>query len=155
MKKLLPLFLMAVIASCSTPKYYSCPKYVGVVFSADTLPKKHSYIDSLVLAGRIITKEDDISLCVHKDVSCKCARWVNGQVIVGQIKMDTTCEWMHISMRDMAFVINRKALAVRRDGYCIAHLDGDKKPFPVHWHVGWCQGKDSLFNRLVKEGRAK
>lgn len=67
---------------------------------------------------------------------------------------DTTCEWMHISMRDMGFVLNRTALAVRRNGYCIAHLQADNKPFPEHWHVGWCQGKDELLNRMVT-GRAK
>jgi hypothetical protein len=58
-------------------------------------------------------------------------------------------------MRPKGFVISQMALAVRHDGFCIAHLDCAGKPFPEHYHVGWCKGKEELFNRLVKEGRAK
>lgn len=71
------------------------------------------------------------------------------------LKRDTVSEWMHISTRAKGFVIAQTALAVRNDGYCIAHLDCDKKPFPVHYRVGWCQGKELLFNRMVKQGRAQ
>ena len=122
MKKLLPILLVALFASCSPSRMITpCPKYVGVVFSADSLPP-----------------------CQHKLANCKCLRVVAD-------KHDTTSEWMHISMRDVGFVINRKALAVRSNGYCISHLDCDKKPFPVHYHVGWCEGKELLFNRLVSQ----
>jgi hypothetical protein len=70
-------------------------------------------------------------------------------------KPDTACEWMHISMtRGKGFVVARKALSVRVGGICTTHLDCAGKPFPEHYHVGWCQGKESLFNRLVK-GRGR
>lgn len=70
-------------------------------------------------------------------------------------KPDTLCEWMHISMtRGKGFVVARKALCVRIGDHCTAHLDCSGKPFPAHYHVGWCQGKEELLNRLVK-GRGR
>jgi hypothetical protein len=68
---------------------------------------------------------------------------------------DTACEWMHLSIRDVGFVIARKALAVRVNGYCVKHLKSDGKPFPVHWRVGWCEGRERLLNTLVNERRGK
>jgi hypothetical protein len=70
-------------------------------------------------------------------------------------KRDTISEWMHVSCtRSKGFVIARKALSVRVNGYCVAHLDCDRKPFPVHYHIGWCEGKDKLLTAFLN-GRAK
>lgn len=74
--------------------------------------------------------------------------------MVLQTTTDTVCEWMHISRYQKGLVIAQTALAVRENGYCIAHLDCDKKPFPVHYHVGWCQGKDELLT-VLNERRSK
>lgn len=125
MKKILPLLIMAVIVSCAAPKYYSCPKSVNIVFNADSLPP-----------------------CTHGLPNCKCLR-------LALAKTDTVPEWMHVSMRPKAYVVAQMALSVRVDGICTQHLDCAGKPFPVHYRVGWCQGKDELFNRLVKERRTK
>lgn len=65
-------------------------------------------------------------------------------------KPDTLCEWMHISMRPKGFVIAQKALSVRVNGICVQHLDGRGKPFPVHYRVGWCEGKERVFNKIVE-----
>jgi hypothetical protein len=72
-----------------------------------------------------------------------------------EIASDTLCEWMHVSRYQKGLVIAQMALSVRENGHCIAHLDCDKKPFPVDYTVGWCQGKEQLFNQLVSERRAK
>jgi hypothetical protein len=102
MKKLLPILLIALFASCVPARSpYGCPKDVTRV-SGDTVP-----------------------------------------------------EWMHISMRPKGFVIAQMALSVRDHGYCVAHLDCAGKPFPAHYKVGWCEGKELLFNQLVKERRVK
>jgi hypothetical protein len=69
-------------------------------------------------------------------------------------KPDTVPEWMHVSMRDVGFVVARKALSIRVDGVCTSHLDCAGKPFPEHYRVGWCEGKELLLNRLVK-GRGR
>jgi hypothetical protein len=65
-------------------------------------------------------------------------------------KPDTTCESMHLSTRDQGFVIAGKALSVRVNGICIQHLQSNGRPFPVHYRVGWCEGKEEVFNRLVQ-----
>jgi hypothetical protein len=65
-------------------------------------------------------------------------------------KPDTICEHMHLSIRDNGFVIARKALSVRVNGICIKHLQSNGRPFPVHYRVGWCEGREVLLNRLVK-----
>jgi hypothetical protein len=70
-------------------------------------------------------------------------------------KRDTVPELMHISTRPKGFVVAQQALSVRDNGYCIAHLGCSGKAFPAHYKVGWCQGKEQLLNRLVKERRAK
>lgn len=70
---------------------------------------------------------------------------------VTKINGDTVPEWMHISTRAKGFVFAQVALSVRVNGMCATHLDCDKKPFPVHYHVGWCQGREQLFNRLVSQ----
>lgn len=83
-------------------------------------------------------------------VSCSPSRMITpcpGSVT--KIAGDTVPEWMHISTRAKGFVFAQVALSVRVNGICATHLDCDKKPFPVHYHVGWCQGKEQLFNRLV------
>jgi hypothetical protein len=69
---------------------------------------------------------------------------------------DTIPEWMHISItRAKGFVMARKALSVQVNGICVQHLDCEHKPFPMHYKVGWCEGKDKLFNELVKERRGR
>lgn len=66
-------------------------------------------------------------------------------------KPDTTCEYMHLSVRDVGFVISRVALSVRINGICVKHLQSNGRPFPVHYRVGWCEGKEEFFNRLIRE----
>ena len=65
-------------------------------------------------------------------------------------KLDTTCEYMHLSIRDVGFVISRKALSVRVNGICVKHLQSNGRPFPVHYRVGWCEGRDELLSALLK-----
>ena len=64
---------------------------------------------------------------------------------------DTVCEWMHlsISQRHNSIVLLRKALSVQINGKCIQHLYANRRKFPIHYHVGWCEGKEKLFNRLI------
>lgn len=68
-------------------------------------------------------------------------------------KPDTLCEYMHLSVRHNGFVISRKALTVRVNGICVQHLQSNGRPFPVHYKVGWCEGREELLNRLVNERR--
>jgi hypothetical protein len=63
---------------------------------------------------------------------------------------DTIPESMHVSTRKKGFVFSQVALSVRRNGYCIGHLDCNRKPFPVHYTVGWCQGKDEVYKAIVE-----
>jgi hypothetical protein len=70
-------------------------------------------------------------------------------------KHDTLIEWMNVSFRPKGFVFCQKALSVRDNGYCIQHLQCDGRPFKPPFHIGWCQGKDELINRLINERRAK
>jgi hypothetical protein len=74
---------------------------------------------------------------------------------VTKVTGDTVPEWMHISMRPKGFVVSQKALSVRVNGMCSQHLQCDGKPFPAHYKVGWCEGKEEIFNQLVKERRVK
>jgi hypothetical protein len=121
-KAALPILLLIFFASCAPSRITPCPNYVGLIFNADTLLP-----------------------CQHKLPNCKCLR-------VAAHKYDTTSEWMHISMtRGKGFVIAYKALAIRKDGYCVQHLDCAGKPLPLHYRVGWCEGKELLFNRLVSQ----
>jgi hypothetical protein len=71
------------------------------------------------------------------------------------VRHDTLCESMHLSIRDNGFVIARKALSVRVNGICIKHLQSNGRPFPVHYRVGWCEGKDKIINELIKERSLK
>ena len=64
-------------------------------------------------------------------------------------KPDTLCEWMHISTRPKGFVISQMAKAVQVNGICVMHLDGHGKPFPVHYRVGWCEGKERVIEWLT------
>jgi hypothetical protein len=75
-----------------------------------------------------------------------------GHGVINQdvIKPDTLCASMHLSIRDNGFVIARKALAVRVNGICIQHLQSNGRPFPVHYRVGWCEGREEVYNQLVK-----
>jgi hypothetical protein len=66
------------------------------------------------------------------------------------VTLDTIPESMHVSTRKKGFVILQVALSVRRNGYCIGHLDCNRKPFPVHYTVGWCQGKDEVYKAIVE-----
>jgi hypothetical protein len=86
--------------------------------------------------------------------SCGPSRYLECPKSVATIHGDTVPEWMHVSMRPKGFVIAQMALSVRDGDYCIAHLDCSGKPFPKHYRVGWCEGKEELLNRLVK-GREK
>jgi hypothetical protein len=110
-------------------------------------------IDTANLTGYGVT----YTPCTHSDSTCRCLRLVVGQVVYGYTPpptRDTLPEWMHISVtRAKGFVMARKALSVQVNGICVAHLDCSGKPFPVHYHVGWCEGKEELLKRLVK-GRA-
>jgi hypothetical protein len=63
---------------------------------------------------------------------------------------DTIPESMHVSTRKKGFVLSQVALSVRRNGYCIGHLDCNRKPFPVHYTVGWCEGKDEVYRAIVE-----
>jgi hypothetical protein len=134
MKHLLPLLIF--LASCGPSRYLECPKYVGIAI--DTIP--------VVVA----TSSSSNPIMITSGT----ASWqlpVIGTPSTN--KTDTLCEWMHVSMRDVGFVMARKALSVRVDGICSKHLDCSGKPFPAHYKVGWCEGKEELLNRLVK-GRA-
>jgi hypothetical protein len=68
---------------------------------------------------------------------------------------DTVIEWMNVSTRQPGFVVIRKALAVRVNGYCIQHLQCDGRPFKTPYIVGWCEGKDKLLTAFLNERRAK
>jgi hypothetical protein len=70
-------------------------------------------------------------------------------------KPDTLCESMHLSIRDNGFVIARKALSVRVNGICVQHLQSNGRPFPVHYRVGWCEGREEIINELIKERSLK
>jgi hypothetical protein len=85
--------------------------------------------------------------CQHNLPNCKCLR-ISDTVVVA--KPDTTCESMHLSTRDQGFVISRKALSVRINGICVQHLQSNGRPFPVHYRVGWCEGREEVWERLVK-----
>jgi hypothetical protein len=98
MKKLLPIILIALLASCAPSRITPCPNYVGLIFNADTLLP-----------------------CQHKLPNCKCLR-------VPLVKIDTVTEWMYVSTRLPGFVVIRKALAVRVDGMCYRHLQCDGRP---------------------------
>lgn len=87
--------------------------------------------------------------------SCAPSRYLECPRNVTGVTGDTVPEWMHISMRPKGFVIAQKALSVRVNGVCSVHLQCDGKPFPVHYKVGWCEGKEELLTRLVNERRAK
>jgi hypothetical protein len=63
---------------------------------------------------------------------------------------DTIPESMHVSTRKKGFVFSQVALSVRRNGYCIGHLDCNRRPFPVHYTVGWCEGKDEVYKAIVE-----
>lgn len=63
---------------------------------------------------------------------------------------DTIPESMHVSTRKKGFVFAQVALSVRRNGYCIGHLDCNRKPFPVHYKVGWCEGMDEVYKAIVE-----
>ena len=63
---------------------------------------------------------------------------------------DTIPESMHVSTRKKGFVFSQVALSVRRNGYCIGHLDCNRKPFPAHYKVGWCEGKDMVYKAIVE-----
>jgi hypothetical protein len=88
--------------------------------------------------------------CQHNLPNCKCLR-----ISEPVAKPDTLCESMHLSIRDNGFVIARKALSVRINGICIQHLQSNGRPFPVHYRVGWCEGREALLNQLIKERRLK
>jgi hypothetical protein len=133
MKIILPLILLAVLASCGPSRYLECPKYVGI--AVDTIPVQLMDSNHGGLLPATIACGGYLSEAI-----CKTP--------------DTVPEWMHVSRYHKGFVIVQTALAVRDNGYCIAHLDCDKKPFPEHYRVGWCEGKEELLNRLVK-GRAR
>jgi hypothetical protein len=64
--------------------------------------------------------------------------------------LDTIPESMHVSTRKKGLVFAQVALSVRRNGYCIGHLDCNRKPFPVHYKVGWCEGKDEVYKAIVE-----
>jgi hypothetical protein len=64
--------------------------------------------------------------------------------------LDTIPESMHVSTRKKGFVLSQVALSVRRNGFCIGHLDCNRKPFPVHYTVGWCEGKDEVYKAIVE-----
>jgi hypothetical protein len=80
--------------------------------------------------------------------SCGPSRYLECPKPVVAIHGDTVPEWMHVSTRPKGFVISQKALSVRVDGICSQHLDCAGKPFPAHYRVGWCEGKEELLNRL-------
>jgi hypothetical protein len=90
--------------------------------------------------------------CQHNLPNCKCLR-ISDTVVVAN--PDTLCESMHLSVRENGFVIARKALSVRINGICIKHLQSNGRPFPVHYRVGWCEGREALLNQLIKERRLK
>jgi hypothetical protein len=81
--------------------------------------------------------------CTHDLPNCKCLK-------VQSSTLDTIPESMHVSTRKKGFVLSQVALSVRRNGYCIGHLDCNRKPFPVHYTVGWCQGKDEVYRATVE-----
>jgi hypothetical protein len=64
--------------------------------------------------------------------------------------LDTIPESMHVATRKKGFVFAQVALSVRRNGYCIGHLDCNRKPFPVHYTVGWCEGKEEVYRAIVE-----
>jgi hypothetical protein len=66
------------------------------------------------------------------------------------VTYDTIPESMHVSTRKKGFVFSQVALSVRRNGYCIGHLDCNRKPFPVHYTVGWCEGKEEVYKAIVE-----
>lgn len=159
-KKVLTIILISLFASCVPARApYGCPKDVT---KAVSLP-----------ANKYWFKCDSLSIGI--DTSAWQRKWtviltdsaLRMGIVLGQTryvvpgpepkpkpKPDTIPERMHVSMRPKGFVLSMMALSVRDNGYCIAHLDCAGKPFPEHYKVGWCQGKDELLNRLVK-GRAK
>lgn len=53
------------------------------------------------------------------------------------------------TQRHNSIVLLRKALSVQINGKCIQHLYANRRKFPIHYHVGWCEGKEKLFNRLI------
>ena len=146
MKLLLPLILLAVFASCGPSRYLECPRSVSLLFNADSLLASNT---DTACPGMSHLGVVNAFCRKHNILSIKCPKCIEEE------KPDTTCEWMHISTRNPGFVLNRKALAVQRNGVCIAHLQADKKPFPAHYHVGWCEGKELLLTRIVNEGRGR
>lgn len=134
MKKLIPIFLL--FAACAPSRYLECPQ-------AKTIGGNQ-------LSISVCYNPDSLPPCKHDLPNCICL------LAAPVAKPDTIPEWMHVSAtRAKGFVIARKALSVRVNGYCVTHLDCDKRPFPVHYHVGWCQGKDELLTALLNERRAK
>jgi hypothetical protein len=136
MKHLLPLLIF--LASCGPSRYLECPKYVGIAI--DTIPTDSTWDMRMNKVGVVYRQIG------HSD-TFKIIRPL-------PLKPDTVPEWMHVSRYQKGFVIVQTALSVRIDGICTAHLDCAGKPFPAHYHVGWCEGKEELFNRLVK-GRGR
>ena len=104
MKLILPIFLLAVLTSCGPSRNIQtrCPKGVGIAI--DTIPFE--------LPRSEYTLEVKESAYLRPPVD-------NEDVV----KPDTVPEWMHVSMRDVGFVVARKALSVRIDGICQQHLD--------------------------------
>lgn len=156
MKKILPIILIALFASCVPARSpYGCPKSVT---AADNLPAYLLKSDSFSL--RIDTSFVRRWVAITPDSALRTGIVINQTRYIVPLpepkpKPDTVPEWMHISMRPKGFVVAMMALSVRDNGYCIAHLDCAGKPFPEHYKVGWCQGKEQLLTRLVKERRVK